>query len=184
MLRQPGRPFIPWGASTTTLRAGRGTGMGLLQGRGRLGTGKRIFTRGWEAWAPQESTHGPTLPSSRSIWTVPQTYLLILGWCCVETGVGLSDPYGCLPTRDILWFHDLYHHYSKKLKWNVSHPHGRITWGFFCFVFKSKCNKIIIKSTSDLTNSWNQFVKITKATNWKQCSTSAWSPAKQMRLSQ
>ena len=29
-----------------------------------------------------------------------------VGWSCVEPGVGLSDPYGSLPTQDILWSYD------------------------------------------------------------------------------
>ena len=43
--------------------------------------------------------------SSRSIWKCFQSYVLIFEWCCVETGVGLNDPYGSPPTRGILWFH-------------------------------------------------------------------------------
>ena len=37
-----------------------------------------------------------------------QTYGLIFGCCFVEPGVGLSDPYGSLPTRDALWFYDYF----------------------------------------------------------------------------
>ena len=43
--------------------------------------------------------------SSRSIWKCFQSYVLIFEWCCVETGVGLNDPYGSPPTRGILWFY-------------------------------------------------------------------------------
>lgn len=26
------------------------------------------------------------------------------GWCCAEPGVGLGDPWGSLPTQNVLWF--------------------------------------------------------------------------------
>lgn len=26
------------------------------------------------------------------------------GWCCAEPGVGLGDPWGLLPTQNVLWF--------------------------------------------------------------------------------
>ena len=35
-----------------------------------------------------------------------QTYGRIFGWFCVESGVGLDDPNGSLPTWDILSFYE------------------------------------------------------------------------------
>ena len=53
--------------------------------------------------APQGSGHGTELVRVQGVsGQCSQTHGLIFGWCCMEQGVGLYDPYGSLPTRDIL----------------------------------------------------------------------------------
>ena len=71
--------------------------------RERLGTGS----------APEGGGHGTGCPEQ---WALPgalglegefaqrsQTLGLTSGWSCVEPGAGLNDPYGPLPTQDLLW---------------------------------------------------------------------------------
>ena len=77
----------------------------LCQRRVRLGIRKRIFTKGWSGLeqAPQSSGHGTGPVGIHEVFgQCSQTYGLIFGCCFVEPGVGLSDPYGSLPTRDAL----------------------------------------------------------------------------------
>jgi len=60
--------------------------------------------QGWWAWnrlpramsmAPGTGVQGPSGQCS-------QKYGWNVGWCCEVPGVGLSYPYGYLPTQDIL----------------------------------------------------------------------------------
>lgn len=51
------------------------------------------------------------------VWTMLLDVWTDFGWSCVEPGVGLDDPYGPLPTWDILWFH-----------------HSTLTVGWMCAV--------------------------------------------------
>ena len=56
---------------------------------------------------PQGSGNGTELAGVQEVSEqCSQTYNLISGWSCVEPGVGLDDPYGSIPTQDILWFYD------------------------------------------------------------------------------
>jgi len=52
---------------------------------------------------PQGNSHGTELAEiqeASGLWA--QRYDLTFGLTCVEPGVGLDDPYGSLPTQDIL----------------------------------------------------------------------------------
>ena len=61
------------------------------------------FTQGWWAWPQAARAQGVFGQCS-------QTYGLIFGWFCVQSGIGLSDPYGSLPMDmdpwAIPWFYD------------------------------------------------------------------------------
>ena len=64
---------------------------GAVSGEGQLGVRDRVCARGrWD---------GHSLPEFR---TVLSGLDLNFGWCCVESGSGLSDPCGSLPAWDIL----------------------------------------------------------------------------------
>jgi len=81
--------------------------MAVCQGRGRwgLGTGSAPVDGGHGA-ALQGSGHRPELPELRECWyTTLRHWVWVLSGCVV-TGVGLSDPYGSLPTLVILQFSD------------------------------------------------------------------------------
>ncbi|XP_040517768.1 uncharacterized protein C11orf97 homolog isoform X1 [Gallus gallus] len=55
---------------------------------------------------PQSTGHGSELARvQQASGQRSQTYALIFGWSCVEPAVRLADPYGSLPTRDVLSFH-------------------------------------------------------------------------------
>jgi len=71
--------------------------MELCQGRGSwgLGTGS----------APEGGGHGSKCQSARSVFTLLSEGL-DFGWCCVESGIGLSDPCGSIPSWDSLCFYD------------------------------------------------------------------------------
>jgi len=88
-----------WGASGPALALGKGKGS-----------------------SPEGGGHGLGCPGQ---WAQPQTagvqwafghcsqiQGLDLRWCCVEPGVGLSDPCGSFPTQDILWFYDSLLHWE------------------------------------------------------------------------
>jgi len=65
-------------------------------------------TEGWTSWfldAPS-SPWNPVCDSVRVFGQYSQAKGLNFGWCCVESGVGLSDPCWFLPTHNILWFYD------------------------------------------------------------------------------
>lgn len=55
-------------------------------------------------WWVEGSGHGTELLELRKhcLRQHSQTHGLIFGWCCTEPGVGLHNPYGSLPPRDIL----------------------------------------------------------------------------------
>jgi len=58
------------------------------------------------AQAAQGSGHSTNLVEFKQrLDTALKTYGLIFRWSCVEAEVGPSEPYGSLPTWDILWFY-------------------------------------------------------------------------------
>jgi len=76
----------------------QGNGMELHQGSGG---GKLLHQRvvGMEQ-VPQGSGHSLKLPELRQHWDNALRHRV--WWCCMEPGVGLYDPFGSLPTQDIL----------------------------------------------------------------------------------
>lgn len=53
--------------------------------------------------APRDSGHNTkTVRFPEAFRQYSQTYVLIFGWSYVEPEVGFSDPYGFVPTQDIL----------------------------------------------------------------------------------
>ena len=72
-----------------------------------MGVRDRLCTRGQWAWNGLPRAVGTArVPEFRERLDSAQTLGLNVGWCCVEPGVGLSDPYGSLPTWGILCFCD------------------------------------------------------------------------------
>ena len=80
-------------------RHGAGTGEGQAGG-----LGKGSAPRGGRALgqAAQGSGHGTEPDRDQAFGHCSQTQGLVLGWFCEEPGVGLSDPWGSLPSQDIL----------------------------------------------------------------------------------
>jgi len=71
----------------------RGNGMELCQGRGSCGSGKGS--------SPESGGHGTACPGKfRSIWTVLSRFEFWVVPC--DPAVGVSDPWGSLPTLEIL----------------------------------------------------------------------------------
>lgn len=65
--------------------------------------------RGWTitgTGSPRKRLWHQACESSRTIWIMLLVMRFILRWSCEQQGVGLCDPYGCLPTWDILCFSD------------------------------------------------------------------------------
>jgi len=66
----------------------------------------------------EKATHCPTVchrgTGSKQLCLIKRCayYGLTFGWSCVEPEAGLSDPYGSLPTQDILSFYN-------SLLWNL-----------------------------------------------------------------
>ena len=79
----------PEGMAWSCVRGGAAGGWG--QGLHRRAVGMER--------AAQGCGHGPECRSSRSVWTALSDIGFDLGWCCVEPGVGLSDPCGSLGNR-------------------------------------------------------------------------------------
>ena len=86
----------------TNINRTGGNSMELRQGRVRLVVRRRFCTRG--CWArnrlPRAVGTAFSCWSSKSIWTVLSD--VCFGWPFVEPRAGLDDPYGSLPTWDIL----------------------------------------------------------------------------------
>lgn len=84
----------------------RGNSMELWNRRLRLDIMKRFFTRVVGHWSrlPKAVLMAPKCWVQEACGRHLQTYGLTFGWCCVEPRAGLDDPYGSLPTWNILWF--------------------------------------------------------------------------------
>ena len=77
-----------------------------VSGEGQLGARDRVCTRGWWAWngLPRAVGTAPRAGAQGAFGQRSQTLGLDSGWCYVELRVGLNDPCGSLPARDILLF--------------------------------------------------------------------------------
>ena len=80
-----------------------GTAWSSVRGGAAGGEGKGLRQRAVGMEQPaQGSGHGLSAGAQGVFGQRCQTLGLDLGWCCVDPGVGLSDPCGSLPTQNIL----------------------------------------------------------------------------------
>ena len=86
-----------------TVTGPEGTAWSCVRGGAAGGEGQGLHQRavGMEG-AAQGSGHGPKGRISRSFWTALSGSGCRFWVACVELGVGLDSPCGCLPTQNVL----------------------------------------------------------------------------------